>query len=323
MHIYVSITHLLLLLIISQQVSADDYYKNTLGWNADLVDDLVCAGMKCNYGQTNQIDAFTGFVSLAGMEDGYLWSVIGGNRQIPEKALEASKATYHVSTVTKVTKESDNMYMVEYSDSSGTSSIEFDVVIIAHPLNLSKIEFANFSQTIYTDGTKTPYHRTVATWVKGKPNAKLFGYPKADQYPRDYPLTILTNDMTDPPLDFNSCSQEIPATASEEEVKKNYNKPLRDLPTQVFKVFSNTPLSDSEISQLFVSTDGVASKDWLAYPQYSPPEECPPFVLDTEGGLLYINGIEKAASAMEMSAIGAKNVALLAKEYILKKKMTQ
>ncbi len=55
--------------------------------------------------------------------------------------------------------------------------------------------------------------------------------------------------------------------------------------------------------------------DWLAYPVYNPPEECPSFVLDS--GMFYINGIEKAASAMEMSAIGGKNVALLARNYLM------
>ena len=57
------------------------------------------------------------------------------------------------------------------------------------------------------------------------------------------------------------------------------------------------------------------------YPHYDPPEQFPPFVLDN-GGLFYINCIEKAASALEMSAIGAKNVALLTKEYILQMKKT-
>ena len=281
--------------------------------------------MKCNYGQTNEIDAFTGFVSLAGMEDGYLWSVLGGNRQIPQKALEASKAEFHVATVTKVTKGEDGMYTVDYSDLSNTqtSSMGFDVVIVAHPLNLSKITFSDFSQTIYTEAARTPYHRTVATWVKGYPNAKLFGYANEQDYPRDFPLTVLTNDMTGSPVDFNSCAQEIPATVTMEEAKRDYCKPLRDLPTQVYKVFSKEPLTESDLSKLFVSIELVAVKDWLAYPHYAPPEDCPPFVLDDEGGLLYINGIEKAASAMEMSAIGAKNVSLLAKKFILKKNKDQ
>lgn len=300
-----------------------------LGWNKELVDDLVCAAMRVNYGQDNQIDAFTAFVSLAGMQDGYLWSVIGGNYQIPKRALEYSNATYHVAKVTKVTRREDGKYLMEYQPVEYTSflerdltqvndmSTEFDVVIVAHALNLSKVQFINFPQSIYTDATKTSYHRTVATFIKGNPNAKLFGYSDK-QYPLDYPLTVLTNAMKDSPVDFNSVSRNIPTTVTEKEAKKYY-KPLSELPTQVYKVFSKDRLSVTELSKMFISIESIAIKDWMAYPHYNPPQECPPFVLDNEG-LFYINGIEKAASAMEMSAIGAKNVSLLAKEYILREK---
>ena len=272
--------------------------------------------MRLNYGQNNEIDALTGFVALAGMDDGYLWSVIDGNYQIPLKALEASNAKYIVSKVTDVTLNTDNTYTVSYEEVTDI----FDVVIIAHPLNLSDIKFNNFANPIYTPSAKTPYHRTVATFVKGEPNPEFFGYP-GQNYPRNFPLTILTNNMEGCPVDFNSLSQNIPATIDEQEARI-YAKPLRDLPTQVFKVFSRYPLTESDLSQLFRSIDSVAVRDWLAYPQYDPPEEFPPFVLDGEG-LLYINCIEKAASAMEMSAIGAKNVALLARDYILHKKKSE
>ena len=66
---------------------------------------------------------------------------------------------------------------------------------------------------------------------------------------------------------------------------------------------------------MFTDMDGTDVKDWQAYPHYHPPEHFPSFILDD--GVYYINTIEKAASAMEMSVIGAKNVALLTKEYIL------
>ena len=50
-------------------------------------------------------------------------------------------------------------------------------------------------------------------------------------------------------------------------------------------------------------------RSWLAYPHFSPPERFQPFKL-TEG--LYLNNAwENAASAMEMSAVAAKNCALL------------
>lgn len=138
--------------------------------------------MKVNYGQDNQIDAFTGLVSLAGMEDGYLWSVVGGNYQIAERGLGRSKADYHVSEVSRVTANADGSYSVDYTEGPDVKSSEFDVVIIPHPLNLSKVDFKNFSTSIYSPATKAPYHRTVATFIKGKPNPQLFGYPSMDDY---------------------------------------------------------------------------------------------------------------------------------------------
>ena len=49
---------------------------------------------------------------------------------------------------------------------------------------------------------------------------------------------------------------------------------------------------------------------WLAYPHYSTNQTLGEFELVP--GLYHLNAIEWAASAMEMSVIGAKNVALLA-----------
>ena len=52
--------------------------------------------------------------------------------------------------------------------------------------------------------------------------------------------------------------------------------------------------------------------NWLAYPKYSPNErpKFGSFVLSPR--LYHVNAIELAASAMEMSAIAAKNVANIA-----------
>lgn len=48
--------------------------------------------------------------------------------------------------------------------------------------------------------------------------------------------------------------------------------------------------------------------------RFDPPEQFAPFVL--ADGLFYSNAIETAASAMEMSAIAAKNSALLVKQFL-------
>lgn len=54
----------------------------------------------------------------------------------------------------------------------------------------------------------------------------------------------------------------------------------------------------------------MKKKVWKAYPQYSTENRFDKFKLYK--GLYYVNAIEWAASAMEMSAVGGRNVAILA-----------
>lgn len=300
------------------QISAEEYFINELGLCKKLVDELILAALKVNYGQGNRVDAFTALVALAGMQDGSLWRVQDGNKLIPEHALDASQAVFHPANVTSVTRKDEGRikYVVESQDlkPSGVESAldvsEFDVVILASPLNISKIQFSEFPKVIYTTAARTPFHRTVATFIEGQINPEMFGFHDyADSFPQD--IFLVQNNE----VDFNSIGVLIPSDVPNSEVPQ-YCKPLASDPVRAWKVFSNAPLSLADKNKLFCEIVDEQEVDWLAYPDYNPPEVCPPFVLDD--GLFYINGIEKAASAMEMSAIGAKNVALLAKEYISK-----
>ena len=59
----------------------------------------------------------------------------------------------------------------------------------------------------------------------------------------------------------------------------------------------------------------VANHTWAAaYPAFDPPENFPPFQLSE--GLYYSSAWENGASAIEVAAIGGRNVALLAAEHI-------
>ena len=52
--------------------------------------------------------------------------------------------------------------------------------------------------------------------------------------------------------------------------------------------------------------------DWLAYPKYSPDERPKLGSIVLSPQLYHVNAVELSASAMEMSAIAAKNVANIA-----------
>ena len=297
------------------QVTAKEHFVNNLGWSEKLVEELIMGAMLMNYGQSiNSINAFTAYVSLAGAEDGSLWSVVGGNWKISMKVLEASGASLHEDEVTAVTRiENDGKVQYKLTTlAEGDVPGNFDVVIVANPLNVSKTKFDNFPTNVYTTSATTPYHRTVAEFVQGRINTEFFGVSEND---RTFPTTILTTEMEGAPFKFCSVAVQVPSEATQDQVK-HYIKPIADDHVRVWKVFIPEPMTEEQKAEMFSEIKDQATFDWLAYPEYQPPEQFPPFIIDD--GVFYINTIEKAASALEMSAIGAKNVALLAREYLLK-----
>ncbi|KAJ9598877.1 hypothetical protein L9F63_026587 [Diploptera punctata] len=103
-------------------------------------------------------------------------------------------------------------------------------------------------------------------------------------------------------LDFNSVGKIQPV---------DYKKGEKDF--DVWKIFSQEPLTQGQLNKFFKTHKNINVIDWLAYPQYHTKQRNDTFVLYKN--LYHINAIEWAASAMEMSVIGAKNVALLAYKY--------
>ncbi|NXY00441.1 PCYOX oxidase, partial [Centropus bengalensis] len=246
-----------------------------------------------------------GAVSLAGVESG-LWSVKGGNKLVCTGLLSASKAEVIPATVLSIepkirpgpTGDPVKLYQVTYNTSSGLTSDTYDIVVIAAPLGrkMANITFKNFDPPV--PEFPNPYHQTVTTLVHGRINASFFGY----QNPSTFHFGAIFT-MENPKLFINSLGVVSPV----EDVGDEGKLPLE---SAVWKVFSKEVLTKEQLRLLFSSYDSVTVKTWLAYPHYSPPEKCPPIVLHDR--IYYLNGIERAASAMEMSAIAAKNAALLA-----------
>ena len=295
-----------------------------LHWNKRLVDELVTCAMTTNYGQTCDVNAFVCMVSLAGVQDNSLFSILGGNYQIPERCLSASNATFCRAQVTIIEKQTNQngrvTYSLSYSPLSDEGEVEdavtaevYDAIILAAPLFNCGIEFKGFSETIYTEQAKQPYHQTVATFVKGKLNPEAFGEKRLF---RTFPLTILTMEQKKPKVSINSDAVQIPVDVKEKD-SKDFLRPLTEDPCRVWKIFSNDLLTDEDLSEMYTTSDTPQFRAWKAYPNYCPPESFSPFVLD-DSKLFYVNCIEYAASAMEMSAIAAKNCALLVDEALAK-----
>lgn len=265
-------------------------YLQNKGYPKRLIEELVQSIMMVNYGQTNNMSAFAGFVSLAGA-DSNLWSVEGGNKLIPSELLTKSKAQFIHGDVLEIELKSDESFELKYYDAASKTALteQYDIIILAAPFMKGKesIKFINFQKDFNQYGTL--FHRIIATFVEGKLNPLAFAAP----FLPDEILTFKAD------LLFNSIGKVSPV-----------NDDGQKETSEVYKVFSNLHLSERDIDRFFESVYTYKEVDWLAYPHYIPAQKLTPFFLYP--GLYYINAIELAASAMEMSSIGSKNVALLA-----------
>ncbi|KAF6207369.1 hypothetical protein GE061_018610 [Apolygus lucorum] len=273
-------------------VSTLDGFKED-GFSSEIIDELIQATLKVNYGQTTSVHRFVGSVSVAGA-GAALFSLEGGNKLLPQKLLAASKATFVNSFVKQIGRQGKQF--VVHTESNGTRSESlFDFVIISTPLTVdparkNKIQFTGLLSDITVPGN---YWTTVCTVVKGDINPAYFGF----KTPQDVPdLVISVTDSI-----FNSISTINPVFRGQS-------------CGTVWKVFSKKPLTDVELNTMFQNIKFVEHIDWLAYPHYYVKQHSYNFTLSE--GLYYTNAIEWAASAIEMEIIGARNVALLLKNKI-------
>lgn len=190
------------------------------------------------------------------------------------------------------------MYEVVYQLGSETHADTYDIVLVATPLNqnMSNITFLNFDPPI--EEFQQQYQHIVTTFIIGKLNTNLF----CSRCSTNFGLsTILTTDTSK--LLVNNFG--LVNSVNEQ----NHIQPSRD-GTGVWKMFAQETLTKRQVTKLFDSYLHASKQPWFAYPRYQPPEKCPSIILHDH--LYYLNSIECAASAMEMSAISAHNAALLA-----------
>lgn len=217
------------------QVSSRKHLVEHLGYSERLVDELVTIAVRNCYGQNvTSVNAFTALIALAGIEEGSLWAVVGGNKLIPQEALEASKGVFHEARVESITRQVEGEN-VKYVVSCRGLKEEYDVVIIAHPLNSATTKFENFPSTIYTPAVTTPFQRVVATFIKGEIEPSFFDI---GTYGKDFPFDIFTTAKADNSCaSFRSVAIQVPSEATKEDVK-TFLQPVFEEPMQVWKVFS-------------------------------------------------------------------------------------
>ncbi|XP_023279801.1 prenylcysteine oxidase 1 [Seriola lalandi dorsalis] len=279
------------------------------GFSQIFLNDIVAPITRVNYGQSVRIHGFVGAVSLAGADSG-LWAVDGGNKRVCSGLLYHSKSDLIPARVTSIavkvrpskTGTTASFYEVSYVGESGSAHSLYDIVVIATPLHQGKsdITFSGFSPQIPSNYPGR-YHQTVSTLVHGLLNMSYLGTTRPAS---EFTVSeVLTTDSKGSVI--NSLSSLDPV-----HIPAGYKRPPASQ-TKVWKVFSPQPLSQEQLQNMFLSWDSVSESQWLAYPAYRPPHrKTPPFILHNR--LYYLNAVEWAASAMEMSSISARNVALLA-----------
>ncbi|NXP43205.1 PCYXL protein, partial [Leiothrix lutea] len=113
---------------------------------------------------------------------------------------------------------------------------------------------------------------------------------------------ILTTDT--PELFFHAVDNVCPVNVSAAFRRKQPQE------AAVWRVLSRQPLDKAQLKTLFRSYYSVQVTEWPTYPRYDSAKALPPVVLHES--LFYLSGVEWVASSMEMVAVAAKNVALLA-----------
>ncbi|XP_061732265.1 prenylcysteine oxidase 1 isoform X2 [Nerophis ophidion] len=279
------------------------------GFSQIFINDIVAPMTRVTYGQSVRINSFVGAVSLAGSDSG-LWSVDGGNKKVCTGLLYHSKSELIRARVVSVsfkarpskTGPSTSFYELNYVDDTGTGHSLYDIVVIATPLHQGKsdISFSGFSPPVPSHFPGS-YQQVFATLIHGVLNTSYLGVtrPASEFSVSD----VLTTDSDG--SNVYSLSSVAPV-----HVPTGYSRPPASH-SQVWRVSSPRALSQEELRRMFLSWDSVSETRWLAYPAYrTPTRRTPPFILHSR--LYYLNAVEWAASAMEMSAISARNVALLA-----------
>ena len=94
-------------------ISLNDRLKD-IGINDRLIDELVSAAVRVNYGQMPAtVHAFVGSVALAGMH-GDLWSIDGGNYRVAEELVRRTESTFLQARVSSIELHKNGKYVIAF-----------------------------------------------------------------------------------------------------------------------------------------------------------------------------------------------------------------
>ena len=326
-------------------VSFSQFYRSEVSSTSTrLLTELSTAMNRVNYNHaTSELPALVGLVSHVPLVSGNLFALKGGNSALPRALIDSTSATLHLNTRVSLVVFNPATKTFTLYDGDGkklgvkggyakvvlatpwiqSRGIEFKIPSNVDPSVLLPMYFDNggnfddiddvktLTMTPFeTENTETPYMQTVTTFVKSKAgvNSDLFGEEEGET---SLPTSIYFayDDETELYGDCDIFSITL----------------IRD---GLYKVFSARPLPDEELVRVFgEGAEVAASQVWGttergvggggvfpggAYPNFAPALKANPpstaFKIFKEG-VFYPTAFETTGSAMELAAIGAKNVA--------------
>ena len=272
-----------------EKAGLDGWYKSSFdeillkhGVDQSFIDDLITPITRIIYSQNADLGGFAGLVALLGVYSQDLNKLKDGNQTFPQKLVEAAGSKVKLDAkINTVEKLADGSFRVHANESSAV----FDAVVVAAPLEVANLSFDG----ITVQNPVRQYQTIYARIMRGQIKSSYFNLDSSK-----VPSLILTSKEADPLVLFSV-------------------KHLPNMGESLVTVTSLKPLDEGFVDEFFKKGRKVFDHSWsAAYPVFKPIQKVPDMFLDES--LLYLNGIESAASSIETSAFAALNSVQAIKE---------
>ncbi|CAG8460034.1 15371_t:CDS:2 [Acaulospora colombiana] len=242
---------------IETQFNAQYYFSELKNVNSLYLQNFVEPMTRVNYGQNlGEIHVMGAFISLAPQG---AKSIRGGNYQIFENFIKHSEAKIRLDTeVTKITKViniKNDKEVLKYNVETKNGELDsFDAIVLATPIQFSKIEFEN----INVEMKEIQYVTLHVTLIAGRVNPAYFGYEKIEEVPQQI---VTTNSGK---TEFLSFTTELVLENGE----------------TLHKIFSHQEMNDKVLDRIFTERSWIFKKVWKSYPRLIPNQPFPRVEVD-------------------------------------------
>ncbi|GAA5901766.1 uncharacterized protein JCM6883_000388 [Sporobolomyces salmoneus] len=277
--------------------------------------ELISAATQVNYG--TPIDQIHGLGALVSLAANGAKSVVGGNRKIFEEFVGRSQAKLKLKTkvkeIVKLSEEGEKRSKWVVRTETGQDGGVYDAVILAAPFHQSSISIPHLStSSIPPPQPYVSLHVTLVLTNASTPLSSYFSLSPKSTVPNTIFSTFSTSSSSKPRFNSLNYLKRLPSTISAKFDPCNGERAV----VHVVKLFSKEELSEVELEGIF-GKDNVlkkVEKVWNSYPRLdliTSGKELAGIRLDEDGGLYYVNGMERLISTMETETVSAYNVVSL------------